>query len=98
MARLIQVTPTAETIREITPANGKDWTLLELYKLLGCRYIEVVHMGGGKIMVIDEEGKLRQPLKPKNALATAEAHAVRAIHPADYIAGDALICKSEELR
>lgn len=53
-------------------------------------YIEIVPAGNGKIMVIDEEGKLKG--KPINEAAT-----MIFMHAGyyDIIVGDALVCDSE---
>ena len=55
--------------RELTPANGVNWSLPELQKLVG-GYIEVVPTLDGKYMVIDEEGKLEHKHKELNYHAT----------------------------
>ncbi len=61
----------------------------EVYKLLNCSCWEGVVTDLGFYMLVDENGKITEPPKKINALATA-------IYPgylADYIAGDALILK-----
>ena len=55
------------TIIEVVPANGTDFQLDELQAMVD-GYIEIVPAGNGKIMVIDEEGKLKG--KPVNDAAT----------------------------
>ena len=59
-----------------------------LQALLG-GHIEFIALGGGRFMVIDEDGKG----KPHriNQTATAIAHEVEAISADDYIAGAAVI-------
>jgi hypothetical protein len=78
-----------------TPENGRDFTLDELRRLVGCEYIEVAHLGaqGGAFFVLDEEGKLTG--KDYNAEATAM---YQANHPWDYIVGNALLCDPGEVR
>ena len=44
---------------EVMPENGTDFQLPELYALIGCSMIEILSLYNGKIMVIDEEGKLK---------------------------------------
>jgi hypothetical protein len=46
-----------EPTREVQPKNGENFKLAELYELLDCQTIELVHLSSGKLMVIDEEGK-----------------------------------------
>ena len=85
------------TCQEIQPANGTDFQLSELQAIVGagappgCHWIEIVHTKDGRIMVINEEGKLYG--LPRNAQATALAALPT---PADLaqmraILGDALI-------
>ena len=46
-------------IIKVSPRNGKDFKLEELYTLLGCDYIEVLRLDDKNIVVIDEDGKER---------------------------------------
>ena len=80
------------TVTEIEPKNGTDFQLQECYKLLGCDMIQVIPTRAGRIMVIDEEGKLNN--KPVNREATAMVE----LFPGDYIVGDALICSEDQFR
>ena len=50
------------TVTEVSPENGTDFTIKEVYKLLNCRIVEVLPLYNGKIMIIDEEGKLRDKI------------------------------------
>lgn len=52
MAQLIK---TDGTVQEVTPANGKGFTLEELQGFVG-GYIEPVRLGPGKTMLVNEEG------------------------------------------
>ena len=80
------------TTIEVRPANGTDYTLDELQKLVG-GYIEVIPAREkGYILVINEEGKLEN--LPYNGRATELAD----IYLWDYIVGDALLCKDSEVR
>lgn len=80
--------------REIVPENGRDFQLKEAQKYVD-GLIEVIHLTGNLIMIINEEGKLS---KPYNPTATITAHASKAIRDDDYIAGDAIICFSDMLK
>jgi len=75
------------TITETKPKNGTDFSLEELRAAIGGGYIEVVRtVDDSRIMVLDEEGKLKNmPVNPK---ATA-------LYPnlADVIVGDVVVCK-----
>ena len=80
------------TTVDVSPANGTDYKLDELQKFVG-GYIEVVNCKEeGMILVINEEGKFLD--LPWNSLASRLAD----IHFCDYIVGDALLCRDEEVR
>ena len=77
----------------VTPKNGKDFTLGELYQLLGCDTIEVVyplHRSNG-IFIIDEEGKLTG--KDINYAAT-----IMWGYPGDALVGDVIFCHTNMLK
>lgn len=93
MARLID---TDMTNVEVKPENGRDFKLEELYKLLDCEMIEIIHLGGhfdGQIMIIDEEGKLTG--KQRNRVATDIFMVDRTW--SDTIVGKALVCLDSEV-
>jgi hypothetical protein len=96
MATLIRTTDDTKTCTPIRPENGRDFKLAELYRLLGCEMVEIVSLKHGYILVIDEEGKLTD--KAPNPCASDLAWLDRAIDRTDYIAGDALLCHSKEVR
>ena len=80
------------TTVEVSPKNGTDYTLAELQEFVG-GYIEVIPAyKKGYILVINEEGKLEG--LPRNGRATDLAD----ITLWDCIVGDALYCKSSEVR
>lgn len=117
MATLIKAS--GDTL-EVQPANGKDFKLKELYKLLNCNLIEIIRLSDGRIMVADEEGKCSDDHEV-NLSATLlfregrmSYHQVRAyfkkleeagttiidaseVMGEDYIAGDVIVCNSEEV-
>lgn len=57
------------TIVPIAPANGVHWTLEELQGLVG-GYIETATTIDGRIMIINEHGKIVEPMLPLNVEAT----------------------------
>ena len=73
------------------PNNGEAFTLDELQSVVG-GYIELIHLPFGRIMVINEEGKLHG--LPFNRAATE--HAKAALHN-DVIVGTVLICAPGEI-
>lgn len=83
-----QFISTDGTYKTIKPANGSDFTLEELYNLIGCDLIEVVSLDGDKIMIVDEEGLL------KGSRINHEASAICLAH----IVGNAVFCPSDMLK
>lgn len=83
MARLIKVDGTESDVTG-TGKKGK-FTLKEMQALVG-GYIEVVRLGGGAMMVVDEEGWIKD--KPLNQKATMIC---AAFGRTSSIAGDVII-------
>jgi hypothetical protein len=85
------ITPNG-SVSEIHPAYGAaSFTTSELHALVG-GWLECVHLPDGRLMWVNEEGKLRG--LPSNALATLLARAV--LQPSDYIAGTAVVTTRQE--
>lgn len=84
-----------EVITDIEPANGKRFTLEELYKLLSCDTVERVFIRGTEIiMIVDENGKINQ--RDINPKATKIFHSSERMNIWDWIAGDALVCSGTQ--
>lgn len=66
----------------LVPKNGTDFELDELYSAIGCDMIEIVRTSGGRIMVVDEEGLLKE--LPENPTASF-------LH-GRLIVGDVVLC------
>ena len=83
-------------VARVSPSNGTDFTLHELQGIVG-GYIELVHLGNGNVMVINEEakGKIGTVI---NMSATRIAREHQAIWAHDCIVGDALVCPTEMVR
>lgn len=73
------------------PPADKQYTLKELQAAVG-GYIEIVHLGQDHLMVVNEEGKLQG--LPQNRLAS---ELYGADPNWDYIVGDALVCRDEDI-
>lgn len=91
MAKLYK---TSGEIVEVSPKNGKDFSLEELQEFVD-GYIEIVWLDKERSMVINEEGKLKH--LPYNKKATEEYNSSYKGRN-DYIVGNALICKSNQLK
>lgn len=83
------------TTREIEPKNGTDFQLEEMREVVG-GYIELVDLRDGRLLVINEEGKLYN--MDVNLAATSIAHAARAIADWDIIVGNVLLCNSDQIK
>jgi len=81
------------TITEVEPANGKDFSLIEVKRFIGGGYVEVIGVRDG-LMLLDEDGKRKQ--LPVNELATAVALPV--LQRGDFIVGDVLVCKRGQIK
>tara|TARA_R110000822_G_scaffold175101_1_gene314802 strand:+ start:125 stop:412 length:288 start_codon:yes stop_codon:yes gene_type:complete len=49
------------TIEDFNPANGKEFTLDEMQKAVG-GYIELVYLPNNEVLVVDEEGMIKEKL------------------------------------
>lgn len=99
--------------REVKPGNGVRFTLKELQNLVADGgLIEMMTLDDDTILVFDEEGKLKgESGKPYNeeatdlvvSFATIDSYGEPGTFSADlqqgrnWIAGDVLVCSSEEL-
>ena len=100
-AMILRADGTSEAIR---PANGANFSLPELKAIVGagappgCDWIEIVPTKDGRILVINEEGKLYG--LPRNAQATALAALPTTADLAQLraILGDALILVGYDLQ
>ena len=77
----------------VEPKNGTDFTLEELKRFVG-GYIEIIRLRNGKLMVVNEEGKLNR--LPINDYATLIWEGVYGC--TDVIVGDVLVCKEGEIK
>ena len=78
-------------VQEINPENKRNFSLEELQRIVH-GYIESIHLPKNRLMIINEEGKLKG--LPVNILATREilSHGYN-----DVIVGNVLICNSDEV-
>ena len=78
---------------EVTPKNGTDFSLEELQTIVG-GWIEIVNLRDGRLLCLDEEGKLKG--KERNYVAT---DIYRQAFPQckDFIVGDVLLCNEDQI-
>ena len=72
----------------------KEPSLKEMQTFVG-GYIQMVMLGDDRMMILDEEGKMKG--KAENVTATDLAHEHNAIFETDYIAGDVMILSGEAM-
>lgn len=74
---------------ETTPKNGKDFSLEEMQAIVG-GYIEIVYLDNGKLMIVNEEGKINGlPLNDNASMLVGYT---------DLIMGDVLVCESKQVK
>ena len=90
--------PHSAAPRPVSPQNGRSFKLAELYALLECQTVEVVRLTPELILIIDDEGKFRNPAY-LNLLATYlwYQHQPEA-RGQDSIVGRALLCHDKQFR
>ena len=76
----------------VKPKNGTDFSLDEAQKVVG-GFIEVIHLSSTQLMIVNEEGKLRN--LPYNYQASLIAYMAR---KADAIVGDVLVCDINQFK
>ncbi|HEX8429192.1 DUF3846 domain-containing protein [Hymenobacter sp.] len=90
--------PTSADPQPVSPGNGHSFKLEELYELLDCQRVDVVRLSPELILIIDDEGKFRNPAY-LNLLATYLWHRhqpeARGI---DCIVGRAILCHDQQFR
>jgi len=90
MATLIRASGAQVDVTPRDPIHG--FTRLECYALLDCTTIEAIRLPGGRLMIVDEDGKSKaQPIV--NQWAT---DLTGCLHPA--IVGHALVCQPGEFQ
>ena len=92
----VLINPAPSGHEEVSPANGTDWTLEELYKLIDTDLIEVVPVNDDLILIVDEEGLCKEsPIPNPEASGVVEYHNR---HFKDKIVGKAILCPSSMLK
>ena len=79
--------------QHVSPANGKAFTLEEMQTFVGGD-IEALRLSDGRVMWLNEEGKIIG--LPYNAVADLMAHSLSGIAMWDDIRGNVLVATPEE--
>lgn len=80
-------------ITTVEPKNGTDYSLEELQGIVG-GYIEVLPLNDDEIMVLNEEGKILGLDLNDNATELISEAGMWD----DFIVGDVLVCKNDEVK
>ena len=87
-----QLLRTDGTHENITPKNKETFEFIgEAYDLIGARMIQICETHDGRLLLVDEEGKLTG--KRVNVAATA----LYVYGADDPIVGDAIVCDTHQL-
>jgi hypothetical protein len=81
-------------VKSIIPKNGTDFQLDELQSIVG-GWIEIVNLRDGRLLCLDEEGKLKG--KERNHVATDIYHQALPLCRKDFIVGDVLLCNEDQI-
>ena len=81
------------TVKDVSPKNGTDFSLEELNGFVE-GWIETLYLEDDGVMVINEEGKLEGLDINVNATAIFRKH----YSHDDFIVGNALVCKTTEIK
>ena len=78
----------------VAPTNGKFFSLKELQGFV-CGFAELVHLKNDKehVLIVNEEGKLRNEPLNKDASIIAQVNDIK-----DIIVGDAFYCRKELIK
>lgn len=67
-SKAVQIT-TDGVVMDITPENGKNFDLKEMYRYCDTNMVEIFYLANNRIIIMDEEGRLK-PCRKINWLAT----------------------------
>lgn len=91
MATLIKTT--GEKIL-VSPQNGTDFSAEEIHDLID-GFFEVIQCKDGSMILVDDEGKLKEKEYNFEATVNARLHCVYPFN--DFIVGDVLVCGPGEV-
>ena len=90
---MAQIIKSSGEVIETKPNNGTDFSLEELQAIVG-GYIEVVGLRDGRLIVCDEEGKLKGKEHNQKATEIYQAN----VPNWDHLVGDVLLCGVDEIK
>lgn len=82
-------------VENVEPKNGTDFSLEELQKIVdGLIEIKFLRDDEGRVMILNEEGKLRNLLYNERATTLYR----KFVYEHDFIVGDVLICDKSQIK
>ena len=98
MTHTVTLTPKTAAIvmasGEVQHLSHRKKIKLEFAQEIVGGWVEMLKISATHIMLCDDEGLLKN--KPTNSAATALAHDAGLLHPHGRIAGNVIICRSEQ--
>ena len=91
MAQILKAN--GDIIENVMPQKGKHFSLKEMQEIVD-GYIEILDLQNGKLIILNEEGKLEG--LPYNMAATIMYRSAYMTY--DYIVGDVLVCDKNQIR
>lgn len=97
MATLYRSYQNGTQASDIKPTSGMRFTLAELQRAVG-GYVQIIRVPGRQknLIAVNEDGKALN--LPINILVLQWAREMKAIHPGDWIVGDAVIMRDYEFQ
>lgn len=88
------------TIEEITPENGKHYSLEEMYRHCNADLVEFIYLPDERVMIVDEEGALKSTKKQNWVATKIVADACEALDQCltYFIYGNVMLIKEKELK
>lgn len=93
MSIMAKLYKTNGEIIEVSPKNGSDYTLSELQDFVQGGLIEIILLDTEEMMIVNEEGKLNNLPFNENATKLWKQH----FGETNFIVGNALVCKQDEV-
>ena len=90
--------PHSTTPQPVSPKNGRSFKLAQLYELLDCRTVDVVWLTQELILIIDDEGKFRNPAYLNLVATYLWYHHQPAARGHDSIVGRAILCHDKQFK
>ena len=82
----------------VSPKNGRSFKLAELYQLLDCQLVDVIRLSPELILIVDDEGKFRNPAYLNLVATYLWYHHQPEARGQDSIVGRAILCHDKQFK